>query len=239
MTLCLPPNDGPPRDEAILKYIQDGNYEVSWATITHTHEGHSAEFWVLSDALKIEGVRINVSAELQQKIADLLESMLPTPMMLDLMWVHREVTLPPFPRGNVHGMSSTQAMLEHSYKIDAALSKLGNPSGLISTLGKSWCLDQGLVGRPGKSCNFGWHFTGKSFQGISGEVVRNIGTPLRVIQGRGFAHDKRHTDYSQVCVLVSQYCVVDGEERNLIDILQDPVLSYLASYQGPLTILRQ
>ncbi len=216
-------------------------FSYTTSTVTSTYQGHTAVFYVFSDALKIEGVRINVSANIEQQIADRLGCLLLTPKLADMIWEQRTVTLPPMPRPIT---SATSAMIDNSAKIDAALAAQGNPPGLVSTTGKHWVIDQSLASKPGKACNYGWHFAGSNFQGLLGEVAVSLikdssGQYLRLIQGRGWAHDMSHVDYSQICVLVQRNCTVDGQDCDLVDLLKDPVLSYLASNTGVMTIFRQ
>lgn len=247
MSLVLPANPTRDRELAIRKYVEDGNFEYAWSTITSEHGDHKAEFSVFSDALKIEGVRVNVTAETQQVIADMLDCMLLTPKLADLRWAQRDVTLPPFPRGNPVGMSSTQAMIDHSAKIDAALAKMSDPYGIIGTVGKDWVIDNALDGKMlyGKSAamNYGWHFVPKAWTGYSEACASGLkhpdGTVARLIQGRGTRHDLHHTDYSQLCILIHRLCMVDGVEMSLKDVLSDPALAPLASHQGVLRVLRQ
>lgn len=236
------------REDALLAQVHQGNYELHLSTITSEHNGRRAEFFVFSDALKIDGVRINVRASTQQLIADALDCSLLTAKLADLMWAQRTVTLPPFPRGNTKGMDSLQAMIDHSKKIDNALEKLGNPTGLIGTVGKHWILDNAIAGKllygVEAACNYGWHFEGQSFERQAFEVTASqmkdaSGKFCRLIQGRGTRHDRNHTDYSQVCVLVSNDCLVDGVSTRLPDLLVDPNLAPLASHQGVLKVLRQ
>lgn len=245
MALNLPPNATPAREQAILDLIDQGAHSIAWSVITSDHDGHHAEFWVFSDALKIDDVRVNVTAATEQKIADKLDCMLLTPKLADMIWAQRDVTLPPFPRGNTNGMASTQAMIDHSAKIDAALAKLSEPYGLICTVGKHWVLDNALATKAvGTAMNYGWHFKGPSFQGSAFETTATMmkdenGQYVRLIQGRGTRHDMRHVDYSQICVLVSQECTVDGNTMRLSDVLSDPTLAPLANHGGVLKVLRQ
>lgn len=243
----LPPNAGSERDQAILDHVRNGNYEVTWATITSDHAGHHAEFQIFADALKIGGVRVNVTAKLQQQIADELGCMLLTPKLADLMWAQREVTLPPH---LVRPFSvTTAAMVQHSQMIDAALAKMSNPYGLLGTVGKHWVIDNGLLpkrmlqGAP-VAMNYGWHFVGQSFGGSGFEITAthmqdDLGRLCRLVQGKGTKHNILHVDYSQTCTLVWATCTVDGNEMPLSDLLQHPVLSHLANQGGFLSVLRQ
>jgi hypothetical protein len=245
----LPPNSSAERENAILTHIAQGDFEIAWATITAEYDGHAAEFYVFADALKIGGVRVNVTAETAQKAADQLDCMLLTPRLADLIFEQREVTLPPFPRGNTNGMTTTSAMVEHSAKIDAALAAQSNPGGLICTVGKHWVVDNGLLGgRMIKgfpvAMNYGWHFVGQSFGGSGFEITASRlqnadGRYYRLIQGKGTRHNTMEVDYSQTLTLVSLACKVDDVEMRLDEVLKDPKLAALANFGGVLQVLRQ
>ncbi len=208
--------------------------------MTSEHGKHRAIFRVFSDALKMDGVRINASADTEQKIADLLDCLLLTPKIADLIWLQRETTLFPSPQTI---SDTTEAMVAHSERIDGALNLLGGSKGLLSTVGKHWVLDNDILAHPGCVENYGWHFEGHSFMGIDGEVTASLikdasGQHIRLIQGRGWRHNKAHVDYSQTVVLVSSECEVDGHPMKLADVLRSPELAPLASHNGPLKLLR-
>ena len=240
--MSLPPNAGPERDAAILQRITDGTFDpIQWATINSSIKDHTGEFQVFTDALKIDGVRINVSAELEQKIADILECSLLTPKLADMIWEQRQVTLTPSPQPIA---SSTQAMIDHSGRIDAQLEALGNPPGLLATVGKHWVIDEAMLAHPGRAENYGWHFAGSNFEGITGEVTATLakdenGQYVRLIQGRGWAHDMLEVDYSQTCVLVARACLIDGNTTDIQQVLQNADLAALASHTGVMRVLRQ
>jgi hypothetical protein len=241
MTLDLPVNAGPEREAAILDHVRAGRHAITWGTVTSTTNDRTAVFDVFADALTIDNVRVNVSAETAQRIADLFGCALLTPKLADLLWAQRAVTLPPFPRPIT---SSTAAMIAHSEDIDRALAKAPYAGGIVSTVGKHWVLDNALATKKGRAMNYGWHFAGPAFQGLRGEVTASAlrdanGALVRLIQGRGTAHDGRHVDYSQTCVLVARRCLLDGKDAWLDDILKDPTLAPLASHQGVMTVLRQ
>lgn len=253
--------DDPAYAPAILEHVRAGEALVTWATVASAIPGHTATFRVFSDALRIRGVRCGVSAALAQQIADLLDCRLLTPKLADLAWQARAVTLVPYPltqtAEDVLRMTLWTTAERESALIDQAIGKSvptlppaspaspaasppapspGAP-GLVQTVGKHWTLDNDLLTHPGRAQNYGWHFDGASFGGSAWEPA--VTAPLRVIQGRGWAHPPSHVDYSQTCVLVWRTCVVDGAQANLDAVLQSPTLAALASAQGPLRLLRQ
>ncbi len=234
------PEAGPARDQYILDAVKARAFDGNWVSVASEIPGHKAEFYAMADALKIEGVRVIVSAQLEQQIADMLGASLLTAKLADLVFLQAEVRLAPMPRGITN---ATVAMIDQSQKIDAAIGDVGDR--VVSTVGKHWIIDEWLKTQPNRACNYGWHFVGSSFQGIAGEACASgakdllTGSVIRVIQGRGTRHDMHEDDYSQNAVLVQTTCLVDGNELTLTDVLTSDELAPLASHQGKMTILRQ
>jgi len=230
-------------DAGILDRIRKGDFTITWGEVTSEANGHKAIFRVFADALKIDGVRISVSAKLAQTIADMLGCVLPTPKIADLIWQQRAVTLPPFPltqtTADVAIMSTKRRMILHSSLIDQALAKQGNPQGITATVGKLWVIDNDLLQKAaGTAENYGWHFAGNSFGGASWEACASGG--CRLIQGRGWAHPNTHIDYSQILILVSRICYVDGHMMDIATLLSTPEFAPLATHDGnALKLLRQ
>ena len=189
--------------------------------------------------IKVDGIRVNVSAELQQKLADLFGASLLTSHIADLMFINAVHRVEPCPMT----ISSTVAsMVKHSQMVDT---KVGlKTTGLVASPGKHWILDKKLDWNTGKACNYGWHFVGTNYKGIKGHPAGSKqnqlnGSPVSVIQPNACAHDMKHSDYSQICQLVSQECWIDGQPHRLSNILQDPSKCDLANAGGPLFNIRQ
>jgi hypothetical protein len=229
------------REKYILDRVIAGEFEAVWVSVEYAASGFVAKFDVMEDALKIDGVRVNVSAKLQQNLADLFDASLMTAQIADLVYTRAVRRIDPAPMP----ISSTVAsMIKHSGNVDKKLKSLSLSVGLVADPGKHWILDKKLELDPRKACNYGWHFTGDSYQGIKGFSVPSSinklnGFVVKVIQPNATAHDALHSDYSQVCQLVSQTCWVDGVEKRFSDLLVDPRLSILVNHQGPLKITRQ
>lgn len=208
----------------ILNY---NNYDFSYAEIHSTYNNHNATFYIFSDALKIENIRVNTSAITMQKIADKLNCILPTAKLYDLAYQQSTIKIPPSPQS----ISSTkESMINHSKRIDALLKD--KSYNIASTVGKVYILDNDIKN---SSCNYGWHFIGNSFQGITGGNAVSI--PYKMIQSRGFHHDNLWVDYSQICVLVARECLVDGNSIDILDLLKSD-LAILANHSGKLNYTR-
>jgi hypothetical protein len=222
------------REQIILTAVHSRDFDAPFAIVTSKAKGHTGQFRVFADALKVGGVRVNVSAALEQQIADLLGCCLLTPMLADLRWLQRGTKLQPMPRPIT---LDTKSMVDQSAKVDAAIAKAGGAQGIVDTVGKHWVISRQLPNHVGRAENYGWHFVGPTFDGQKFGAA--VTPPLRLIQDQGWAHDASHTDYSQICVLVDRRCMVDGVQRDLRDVLRDPELSWLVSHDGPLSIVRQ
>lgn len=239
------PSDLQEREQYILDMVRAGKYEIDWVPIKSMDDEDEITIWVSADALKVEGVRVNVMAETQQMIADMMGAKLLTAKIADLIWLQADIIIPPFPQSIT---SSTEAMISHSGKIDNAIAALGGaaPGNLISTVGKHWLIDNKLAQKTvGTAMNYGWHFFGQSYQGINGEVVASLekdpktGMYYRLIQGRGTCHDMHHVDYSQTASFVLRSCQVNGESAWLDEVLVDEKYAKLLNVEGKMTVQRQ
>lgn len=235
MSITQFPQNLKSRENYIFDQIQQGNYAGMLTQLSYIVNGKQVELLVMEDALTVNGVRVNVSAAFQQKLADLFDASLPTAMIADLMYVHAVRRADPCP---MKISSSVETMVAHS---NAVGKQLVLPTGLASTTGKHWILDKKLEQLPGRACNYGWHFTGSSYKGINGfpNASGYAGKNVKVIQPNATAHDSAHSDYSQICQLVSQKCWINGSEHRLSDVLKDANLALLVSHTGSLKLDRQ
>lgn len=234
MSFDLPAQAGPARDAAILAHIARGDFQVSWATVVSSAGGKMVRFSVMADALKIAGVRVNASAFLEQQIADTMGCSLLTPKLVDLTWQQRKTSLDPSPQPID---DSTAAMVAHSGRVDAAVAAAGGAKGIVATVGKDWVISNALAQHSGRAENYGWNFTGATFEDSAWGAAVTPG--LRVIQDPGWAHNDQHVDYSQTIRLVRRTCFVGAVPMDLWKLLADPTLADAASHEGPLNVFRQ
>jgi hypothetical protein len=221
----------------VLGAVAEGRFEHTFVPITIEAGGHTGTFQVSQDALKIDGVRINASAVLQQHIADLLGAYLLTPKLLDQMWAQRAVTLTPCPQPIA---TTSAAMIRHSTCVDAKLTQAGGaPSGgIVQTVGKTWVITNTLLEHPGKACNDGWHLE----RPMGGQIPFDPAPTLpdaHMIQSPGYHHDSAWIDYSQLVLLVHRDCTGDSSPMTFADVARSPILSPLINAGGVLRVLRQ
>jgi hypothetical protein len=240
MTTITFPENIANREKLIFDQVIAGNFAATWVPLEYEISGKKVKLNVMSDALKIGDVRVNVSATLQQQLADVFDASLLTAQVADLMFINATHRIEPSPEPI---SSSVKSMINHSQRVDKLVGTY--TSGIVAPAGKHWILDKKLEWSPGKACNYGWHFTGSNFKGIKGFPCASTyhtmpdGKVINVIQPNATAHDPKHTDYSQICQLVSQQCWVDGVEYRFSDLLQSPTLCGLVGSNGVLKNVRQ
>ncbi len=230
--MTIPSGPSPARDQYILEAVRNGQAEAVFVPLTYTLDGRTIEVEVMADALKVDGVRVNVSAEVEQQIADMLNASLLTPLLADQLWAAREWTVTPKTSTPDKQMSSTERMVSHSAAIDASLQASGyTGQGIIQTVGKHWVLGKEGVISATKARNYGWHFLGAG-QGYA-PATSYTGSGVRVWQQPSTMHNPQHVDYSQIVQLVGRRILIDGQEADLAEVLADPELARFVSSEGP------
>lgn len=238
--------------DAVAKNLND---PIEWTPMFVEARGHKAVFQVMSDSLRIGGVRVCASAATTQKVADLLGASLLTPTLADALYLNAGIRLPVMNRLITN---KTEDMIDQSKKIDAAIQAQLAPGEIevpldtiIANQGKNWVISPRLIEQPAdpfchlksqggtvsnlpipkpiaRSCNYGWHKPGTSDNtGIPRMMVD--GKQYDVVQGQGICHDICHDDYSQLICLVKNECWVDDQPMNIQTLLLDPELAWLAS----------
>lgn len=241
----FPPRSGPARNAYLLAAIDDGRIVPVWRALTVTGGGHTATFFVLADALKLDGVRLSTSAYNLQQIADKLKASLMTPRIIDWAFLKADVAIPP---QTIYPPDDSVAALEkESQKIDeaiwAATGGIGaTDSQLVAPLGKNWVVSNALLGaKLGHAALYGWAMV-RGYKPPVG-VFPRPGTLLGIsnIQPLATPHDMNYTDYAMESSLVRRDAVLDGRPVDIWSLMQspDPSIVALVSHEGPLKILRQ
>jgi hypothetical protein len=215
----FPTEHGKKREELIVQAVARGAYDPPvWTTITSNYKGRRAEIQVSTDALKILGVRVDVTAEGAQRVADSLGTILPTPRILQLIWEQADVRIEPCTSTADAHMATTARMIQHSECVDQ---RVGGRKGMVANEGKHWVLSNRTAGKENLAANYGWFLKGR-----------------RPIQTVGTRHDTAHTDYSQIVRLVKPMMRVDGREIDIRHVGRSPELWGLVSDEGPLLVWR-
>lgn len=206
---------------------------------------------MVPDDRVMDDVRLPGKPRELQDIADLIGAMLMPPLVIEEIWLQADIKFPavvntanPVPGGKRIIVANSDIFRVHE-EIEEQIVKAGGDDGegLISCVGKYWCLIELLWGRKAPAtqldagCNFGWMHAGTG-RGVTGRV--------NCYQNPGYHHDYNHWDPSQTIRLMHQFGRLlragsDTEEQVwLPDICGDKDLCGLLDYTGkPLTYLRQ
>ena len=215
---------------SFVEDVKSGNAEYCWTDLHITSGELEATFRVFCDALKVGGIRVNVSAEEAQLIADELGAHLPTAKLLDERYRAAVIDTEPQPKyyeGGV-GMDTQMACIEHNERVSSAV---GTPrAGIIQNVGKHWILDRRAT--DSRSVLYGWYVDTEepTWKGI--KLHKAVTPGLQVIQPVSTAHDYHHKDYSMTLLLLHGECVVNGKTMATKEVLTTAELSQLLLHDG-------
>lgn len=232
----LPSNIAKPEAQAMMiEAIRDGDFEVDWSPFrVEDEEGNVLDLFVTSDAIKVDGVRLNVSARTLQAMADEIGALLLTPWLSDQFWLTVDHPISPqtIPTGP---NASKSQMIEASNRVDAALAAAGaTPGELVGNVGKDWVLIPDKLS-PTKAANFGWYVPRQGWGGIPG--IGRTPTGLWAIQAPpGTKHDPDHADYSQVARLVRRDVTLNGQRADLAMVYSEPQWAHMVGSSVPVPV---
>lgn len=214
---------------AILNAFRAGQYLVQWVPLTLQGNGHTLVLQVMARALRIgtpeDSVAVEATYGTEQVIADALDAYLLTPHVADAIFHAADLKILPYPNRNswvTDGtMGHTDRMVQHSDDMDAKGVLSGN---LVVNEGKHWVISKRIWTDPAPKNEHGPNYGFFDAQGVP-------------VQHVGMAHG-RHTDYSQLVVLMKRKAMLDGSEVDLADIAADPALASLISDEGTLPAMR-
>ena len=163
-------------------------------------------------------VRVPMGLPAAAQIASSLSFNLPTTKMVDAIYLQAGVRLAPQPMPPTAKMQSTDYFWRHNRTVDQGRAQSGQGLDVLAAgQKKDIVLSNRLRSKPGRVAIYGWH--------------RKNGKP---IQPLSTVHGAQYADYSHGVRLVSSIAFVNGVPRNLSDILQDPQLGRIVSYEGPI-----
>ncbi len=214
------------RQHAIMAQILEGNVPrflrsfrpVQLVGTTRGGRTVTATVWVMPDYLSVgsnrDFVRVPLDLPTAETIARVLDLCLPTRKVVDAVYKQAAVHLRPIPLPPGPWMRSPQYVLEHNRSIEAE--RAGMPLGpLTAGQKKDVVLSRRLRMHPGRVAIYGWHLA--------------VGHP---IQPLSTVHGALYADYSHGVRFVAPIVLVDGVARNYFDVLGDPVLGPVLSYDG-------
>lgn len=242
------------REDLVLDALRRGvALPIVWAPV-HTEDkaGHKGIVYVSSDTLRFgipgpnanpddwDWVRMALTADGAQRVADALGVLLPTDKIADLAHAQADVRLHP----HVQGAASATLPAIVQAHADIEAERAGR-DGLLSTIGKDWVVTNALFPPPwgglpphrfgyDGAVNYGWHTVGPVSP--DGPYMGQPGVILW--QTLGQRHNRKHVDNSQLQRLVrdKMQVLADGNWvwKPTAEVMRSPEFSGLVSYEGPL-----
>lgn len=216
------------REAAILREIEQGNVpdflrqmrEVKVETTGRDGQRHTGVVKVAPDYLAIgsneDFVRIPMSPQTAQRIAELTGTQLPTRKLVNDIHHQADVQLRPQPLPAGPQMMSNDYYRTHQSRVEQQRLERGGELGeLTSGHKKDIVATNALDQRPDRVAIYGWH------QG-NGRPIQ----PLSTI------HEDTYADYSHGARLIGGTMIVDGVERPISEVMRDPNLAGLVSDEG-------
>ena len=218
---------GADRQRAIVDELSRGNLPAFLRRMKPVHltwqppgavDPIDVTLWVMPDYLAVgsdqDFLRVPLDLEAAVVVANRFGCILPTPKMVDAIYAQAEVRLKPTPKIPGPKMRSCAYYLEHQRAIERQ--RGARPLGQL-TAGhkKDVVLTNRLFSRPDRIAIYGWH--------------RSRGNP---IQPLSTVHGAHYADYSHGVRLVLATAAIRGREVSILEILQDPALAPLLTYEG-------
>lgn len=212
------------REERLVAEVVRGNvpgWLRTWTRVglSGTAGGvpHEAAVWVTPDYLAVgsdgDYLLVPLTPGSAQAVADRLGAVLPTPRLVDAVWSAAEVRLTPSPIPPGPQMTTMAVFRAHDVTVRSQRQRAGAPMGaLVAGHKKDVVLVPGSASAPERVVIYGWH--------------RPDGTPIQPVYG---GHTADWVDYSHGVRLVSRRMLLDGVERDLVDVLSEPTLAPLLS----------
>ncbi len=214
------------REDIIYREVTRGNIPDFLRSFRRLHvrnahrEGKPVNAWldVISDYLAVgsdkDFVRVPLTPQTAQRIADCLGCVLPTRMLVDA--IDREAEIQLEPRPLVEARESVATFLQHQQIIQSQCA--GRPrDALITGIKKDVVLSPRVFERPHRVAIYGW-------RKLDGRPIQN----LTVV------HVDRYVDYSHGIRLVKNTMEIDGCPASISELLQDEVGCSLVSDEGPM-----
>ena len=216
------------REQSIRNELLNGNLPaflrklvpVELRSIQPNGKALTATIFVTPDYLAIgsddDFLRMPMNLYTAEAIASRFGFILPTKKIVDAIYAQSTHHLAPQPMSAGPQMRSTEYYRNHNQMIQDQLHAKGIPIGtLVSGHKKDVVITNLLASHEGRIAIYGWH--------------RGIGDP---IQPLSTVHGAFYADYSHGIRLISDTVLINGQRRSIYDVLRNPVLATVLSYEG-------
>lgn len=182
--------------------------------------------WVLSDYLTLgsdeDFALVPLTSASAQRLADAWAALLPTPRIVDAIWMQAETRLGNDSIPPSVAMTTVPVFLEHDERVRRRrVRRAVRPGDLIAGHKKDVVLTPEIASRPERVFIYGWH--------------RPTGEPIQPLYG---GHDDAWVDYSHGIRLVSRWAEIDGRLVDLVEVLEGPSTAALINETGAISVPR-
>ena len=220
------------RESIIFEEIMQGNVpsflrsfiKIKAIELSSDKKQHRIILWILPDYLSVgsddDFLRIPMTPQTAQRIADKLDCLLPTKKIVDIIWNSGKVKLEPIPIDpKYYEITSPLIFYLHNELIEEQ--RRDKPGFPVVGHKKDVVITNRLLNNPNRVAIYGWH--------------RRNGVP---IQPLSIVHSSKYYDYSHGIRLVKNAVKVDDKAMRLEDLLVDKKLAPLLTYEGRMEFLR-
>ncbi len=220
------------REALVLEQFERGNVPPFLATLVPIHlhaqidgNDHHATVWCTPDYFGLgsneDWLRMPITPQLAQHLADRLDCVLPTSHLVDAIWQQATSKVEPHPfHPRDHDILSVRLFADHHVAIERQRGNAPRTS-LLAGCKKDVVLSALLRDWPTRVVIYGWHH-------LDG----------RAIQPRSKAHTTPHVDYSHGIRFVARSMLLDGEPTTIDIVLAHASLHVLLSDEGPIAPAR-
>ena len=191
-------------------------YMVDFVPIIINENGYELIIYVSSDYVKStnnNGYRIPYGVNQAFELANAYDSTLPTTKIVDIIYQRSDLKLKPSPMNPTSQMSSLDYILRHNKTIEDQIA--GRKFNLLAGHKKDVVLSNRGISNPNRVAIYGWHQ-------LNGKPIQPLST----------VHGKDYYDYSHGVRLVKRDCTLNNKPCDIVNILKDPKIAPLISYEG-------
>ncbi len=200
---------------------------------------HTLVVYVTSDFFAVgepdDFLRLPLTVGSAQEVADVWGMFLPTTAISKAIAEQAEVRIPPTPI-SPYVEANFPSYVKHNATINAQIAQLGGRTGSLVAGAKKHIVIGKLL-TPNKVVIYNWPNTGAIPPGPDPAPQMTVGWRVQPYSNI-HAGTYSFVDYSHGEQYVSPDATLDGHDVKLADILQDPTYAKLASWEGPLSVLR-
>ena len=216
----------------LLNAVRANRFAHTWSEVRSTNNDHVGVFRVSSAPIRVDGQYLRCTASELQLIADELDALLCTPMVIDLRYAQASTKLLPRSGNPVYRSDA-----DHTDDVERQIDKVGgHHCGIVADIGKHWVLHR--LSSASHPVLYGWHTSakGKTSWGMAYDAETD---GLFVIQRVSNYHLMAYSDYAMTAVLMHNRCCVDGVDMDTEEVLTDPDLcGLLVANAKPLPFTR-